>query len=249
MYKIVAVGDVHGQWAELWRALRAAGLARDVGEPTPSLLEGHTQLVLVGDLVHYKDRHGYALAVGEEAFDVSDARQLRRAAKAQIRELYRFKSYMERSFGAVSVILGNHDEVAISCRYTLTTRGGLEHSEFDPDKGGLALPEDLCEWMMAFPRQKIVGGVHFAHAGPLTGMQHYDDFFYHDPDTKGWWRNKPELAQQSGERFGVYGHTAMPGGIYLDRDHLFAMIDALERCEYLELAFDDDELYAEVKSF
>ena len=249
MYKIVAVGDVHGQWAELWRALRAAGLAQGVGEPTTGLLEGRAQVVLSGDLVHYKDLRGYAQAVGEETFDASDARQLRRAAKAQIRELYRFKSYMERSGGAVSVILGNHDEVAVSRRYTLMTRGGLEHSEFDPDKGGLALPEDLCVWMAGFPRQKILGGVHFAHAGPLAGMQDYDDFFYHDPDTKSWWQNKPELAQQSGCRFGVYGHTTMPGGIYLDRENLFAMIDALETCEYLELAFDDEELYAEVKSF
>lgn len=249
MYKLIAVGDVHGQWAELWRALRAAGLARGVGEPTSSLTEGRTQLVLSGDLVHYKDAQGYARAVGEETFDASDLRQLRRAAKVQIRELYRFKSYMERSRGAVSVILGNHDEVALNRRYTLMTRGGLEHSEFDSAKGGLALPAELRGWMAGFPRQKIVGGVHFAHAGPLAGMQHYDDFFYHDPDTRGWWRDKPELAQQSGCRFGVYGHTPLSGGIYLDRDHMFAMVDALGTCEYLELAFDGDELYAEIKTF
>ena len=155
--------------------------------------------------------------------------QLRRAAKAQIRELYRFKSYMERSFGAVSVILvATTTRWLINCRYTLTTRGGLEHSEFDPDKGGLALPEDLCEWMMAFPRQKIRRwGCISPTPDHSPGCSTTTTFFYHDPDTKGWWQNKPELAQQSGGRFGVYGHTAMPGGIYLDRDNLFAMIDAL----------------------
>lgn len=247
--KIVALGDVHGQWAELWHALRVAGLARDVGEPTGALLDGRTQVVLVGDLVHYKDAESYARAVGEETFDASDPRHLRRAAKAQIRELYRFKDYMERANGCVSVILGNHDEVALTRRYTLATRGGLEHSEFDPTKGGVALPDDLGSWLANFPRQKVFSDVHFAHAGPLPGMQVYDDFFYHDPDTKCWWRDKPELARQSGYRFGVYGHTAMPDGVYLDKEYLFAMIDALERRQYLELSLDDDALYADIRSF
>jgi hypothetical protein len=247
--KIVALGDVHGQWAEVWGALRVAGLAENVCEPTATLLGGHVRLLLLGDLVHYKDAESYARAVGEEVFDAADPRQLRRAAKAQIRELYRFKSYMDRSSGAVSVILGNHDEVALTRRYTLTSRGGLEHNEFDPDKGGVALPDELGSWIANFPRQEVLGGVHFAHAGPLPGMQHYDDFFYHDPDTKGWWRDKPELARQSGHRFGVYGHTVMPNGIYLDRGYLFAMVDALHRRQFLELSLDDDDLYAEVKSF
>jgi len=249
MQRVIAVGDVHGQWAELWCALRAAGLADGPGEPTKGVREGRVQVVLSGDLVHYKDLHSYARAVGEETFDVSDPRHLRRAARAQIRELYRFKGFMERANGCVSVILGNHDEVALTRRYMLATGSGLEHREFDPDKGGLALPDELRSWMASFPREKVIGGVHFAHAGPLPGMQHYDDFFYGDPDTKGWWRDKPELARQTGCRFGVYGHTAMAEGIYLDRDYLFAMIDALGKRQYLELSLEGDALYADVRSF
>ena len=247
--KILALGDVHGQWAELWSALRAGGMASDVGEPTAPVLENTAEVVLVGDLVHYKDAESYAYAAGEEAFDAANPQQLRRAAKAQIRELYRFKNYMERAGGHVSVILGNHDEAALTHAYTLATRSGLEHNEFDPAKGGLSLPEDLCNWMASFPRERVIGDVHFAHAGPLPGMQHYDDFFYHDPDTKGWWRHKPELARQSGYRFGVYGHTVMPEGILLDKVNLFAMIDALSRRQYLELHLKGDDLHAEVKTF
>ena len=97
--KILAFGDVHGQWAELWGALRAAGMASDVGEPTLPALESAVEVVLIGDLVHYKDAESYAFAVGEEVFDAADPRQLRRAAKAQIRELYRFKDYMARAGG------------------------------------------------------------------------------------------------------------------------------------------------------
>ena len=224
-------------------------MASDVGEPTLPALESAVEVVLIGDLVHYKDAESYAFAVGEEVFDAADPRQLRRAAKAQIRELYRFKDYMARAGGRVSVILGNHDEVALTHAYTLATRSGLEHNEFDPSKGGFPLPDDLQGWMASFPRERIVGDVHFAHAGPLPGMQHYDDFFYHDPDTKGWWRTKPELARQSGYRFGVYGHTVMPGGILLDKVNLFAMIDALSRRQYLELCLKGDDLHAEVKTF
>lgn len=248
-HKVIALGDVHGRWAEVWRALRAAGVASGVGEPTQTLLSGGTEVVLIGDLVHYKDPESYAQAVGEETFDASDPRHLRRAAKAQIRELCRFKGYVDRSSGAVSVILGNHDEAALTRHYTLATQGGLEHSEFDPDKGGLMLPDELGSWMANFPRQKVIGDVQFAHAGPLPGMGVYDTFFYHDPDTRRWWRDKPELAQQSGCRFGVYGHTVMPDGIYLDKTYFFAMIDALDACQFLELTFLGDELHAEVRTF
>lgn len=247
-HKVIALGDVHGRWAEVWGALRAAGVAGGVGEPTRALLEGTTEVVLIGDLVHYKDSRSYAQAVAEEVFDAADSRHLRRAAKAQMRELYRFKGYMDRS-GAVSVILGNHDEAALTRRYTLSTQGGLEHNEFDPDKGGLELPDELAGWLARFPRQKVIGGVQFAHAGPLPGMGVYDTFFYGDPDTKRWWRDKPELARQSGCRFGVYGHTVMPEGIYLDKVHLFAMIDALDKRQFLELTFAGDDLHAEVKTF
>lgn len=247
--KVVAVGDVHGQWAELWSALRAAGAAGAVAEPTAQVMSGQLEVVLCGDLVHYKDAESYARAVSAETFDPDDPLQLRRAAKAQIRELYRVKDYVARANGHVTVILGNHDEVALTHSYELTTRGGLRHLEFDPKRGGLELPDELGQWLASFPRTKAIREVQFAHAGPLPGMQIYDDFFYHDPDTRGWWRDKPELARQCGCRFGVYGHTVMDGGIYLDREYDFAMIDALEHRQYLELVFASDALNVEIKSF
>ena len=248
-HRILAFGDIHGQWPELWQALRAAGVAEHVGGPTVPAPEVLTDVVLIGDLIHYKDASSYALAVGEETFDAADPRQLKRAAKAQIRELYRFKDYMERAGGSVRVILGNHDEVALTHRYSLATRGGLEHREFDPAWGGLELPGDLKTWFLSFPRELILSDIHFSHAGPLPGMQSYDDFFYHDPDTKSWWRDKPELARQSGCRFGVYGHTVMPDGILLDKPNLFAMIDALDKRQYLELRVHNGDLYADIKTF
>lgn len=242
MIKVVAVGDVHGQWAELWRALKL-GAACDAGmNPTPALLKGRLQVVCMGDLVHYKDVRSYEQAAGVEPYDPTDPDHLRRAARAQIRELYRFRDFVQRSNGNVTVILGNHDEAALEHSYDLGTRGGLRHDEFNTAKGGEALPDDLQDWIRTFPREKNFHGVQFAHAGPLPGMQFFDDFFYHDPDTKNWWYAKPGLVSQTGHRFGVYGHTVMKDGIYVDRDNSFAMIDALSQKQYFEMLLDDDRL-------
>ena len=34
MIKVISLGDVHGQWAEVWRALKAASAADNLFEPT-----------------------------------------------------------------------------------------------------------------------------------------------------------------------------------------------------------------------
>ncbi len=242
MIKVIAVGDVHGQWPELWRVLKASAACTPTYEPTSAVIEGRYQVVCVGDLVHYKDERAYANAVGVEPYDPADPDHLRRAAKAQIRELYRFKRFVDQAMGNVTIILGNHDEVAVEHNYEITTRGGLRHDEFNPELGGVALPDDLVEWFRSFARERVFYGVHFAHAGPLPGMQYFDDFFYHDGDTKTWWFNKPELVQQAGHRFGVYGHTVMKDGIYIDKDHGFAMIDALGQLQFLEMILSEERL-------
>ena len=249
MIKVIAIGDVHGQWADLWRALREALAADSMCEPTAQVLDGRFQVVVMGDLVHYKDFETYAHAVGEEYYDPKNPEQLKRAAKAQVRELYRFKRYVDKAQGNVTVILGNHDEAASRCTYNLSTRGGLSHDEFHEARGGLPMPQDLAEWLQSFVREHQLYGVQFAHAGPLPGMQYFDDFFYHDPDTKRWWREKPELARQSGRRFGVYGHTVMEEGIVVNKEHCFAMIDALSHHQYLEMFLDEDRLDYRVMQF
>ena len=242
MIKVISLGDVHGQWAEVWRVLKAAAAADAMFAPTEPVIDGRYQIVFVGDLVHYKDFETYARVVGAEYYDPENPEQLRRAAKAQIRELYRFKDYVDKAAGNVTVILGNHDEAALTHAYDLGTRGGLAHNEFNEHRGGLALPEDLAAWFASFPREKRLFDVQFAHAGPLPGMQMFDDFFYHDPDTKHWWHTKPEIAKYAGHRFGVYGHTTMKEGIHVDRENGFAMIDALSHHQFLEMILSDERL-------
>jgi hypothetical protein len=249
MIKVIALGDIHGQWAELWRALRAALAADAMCEPTAPVAEGRFQVVVMGDLVHYKDFDTYAQVVGVEYYDPSNPEQLKRAAKAQIRELYRFKAYVEKAQGNVTVILGNHDESALTHQYNLSTRGGLRHDEFNEEKGGLPLPPELADWFRTFKRERIFYGVQFAHAGPLPGMQYFDDFFYHDSDTKSWWQKKPDLVKQTGHRFGVYGHTVMENGIHVDKEHAFAMIDALSKHQFFEMILSEERLDYRVMQF
>jgi hypothetical protein len=80
-------------------------------------------------------------------------------------------------------------------------------------------------------------------------MQIFDDFFYHDADTKQWWQHKPQLVEQTGYRFGVYGHTVMEGGIHIDKENRFAMIDALSRHQFLELFLSEERLDYRVMEF
>lgn len=249
MIKVIAIGDVHGQWAEVWQALKAATACDAQLCPTEAVISGRFQVIFIGDLVHYKDERAYAQAVGEEPYDSRNPDHLRRAAKSQIRELYRFKDYVDKAGGNVTIIMGNHDESALTHEFELSTRGGLKHDEFNESKGGVTLPEDIKTWMRDFVREKKLYDVHFAHAGPMPGMQYFDDFFYHDPDTKRWWYNKPELFSQTGCRFGVYGHTVMEEGIYLDRKHQFAMIDALSHHQFFEMLLSEERLDYRVMQF
>jgi len=247
--KVVAIGDVHGQWAAVWQVLKAATAANNKLEPSPAVKEGRFRVVFMGDLVHYKDKNAYAQAINEEPYDPNNPVHLKRAAKAQIRELYRFKDYVDAANGNVEIILGNHDESALNHKYELATRGGLKHNEFNEKRGGMPLPDDLRDWVASFKREILIHDVQFAHAGPTTGLMQFDDFFYHDKDTKKWWYTKPELLIQTGHRFGVYGHTVMKEGVYIDKNHHFAMIDALEHSQFLEMILDDNRLDYRVMQF
>lgn len=249
MIKVIAIGDVHGNWAEAWQALKVSNACDAKLEPTDAVIQGRFQVVFMGDLVHYKDLRTYSQSVAVEPYDPTNPDHLRRAAKAQIRELYRFKDYVDKANGNVRIILGNHDESALNHKYELSTRGGLKHDEFNEAKGGIQLPEDLAAWMANFEREILFYDVQFTHAGPSPGMQYFDDFFYHDSDTKTWWYTKPELVKHTGFRFGVYGHTVMKEGIWIDKEHRFAMIDALGHKQFFEMILDDDRLDYRVIQF
>ncbi|WP_221090139.1 metallophosphoesterase [Deinococcus aquaedulcis] len=238
MRKFLAFGDVHADFDTLWAALRAASCVDGSGQPTPPVLAGLYQVILIGDLVHPKNEREYSRLTGVPRFDPRNPDHLFLAAREQVKHLERLKAYQAAAPHAIHIILGNHDDAVLNTSYMLGTSGGLIHAEFDPEHGGLHLPDHLAAWMRTFPREIRVGGVQFAHVSPLPAHAYYDDLFYADHSSKRWYKQSPEYVQMAGLAFGVYGHTQMEGGILLPEEHPFAMIDALQSREYLELMLD-----------
>ena len=243
MHKFIAIGDVHADFPLLWAALRGASCLSADFRPTPPVLAGAYQVVLIGDLVHPKNQEGYNRLTGLRPFDPHDQDHLERAAQEQVSALRRLQQYQQAAPHAVHIILGNHDANVLDSAHLLGTSGGLRHVEFDPERGGVPLPQDLRDWFSGFPRELRVGGLQFAHVSPLPAHQFYDDLFYSDRSSKRWFHDAPEYVDMAGLDFGVYGHTQIEDGILLHRDDdqrpRFAMIDALHRREYLEILYDE----------
>ncbi|WP_018111761.1 metallophosphoesterase [Thermus igniterrae] len=242
--RVIAIGDLHGNFATLWRILKGEGLATPALEPTEALASGETRVVLLGDLVHPKTPRDYERLTGLSPYDPSDPTHLRLAAGAQIRELFRLKAFQEKSQGHLTILLGNHDEAALKGEPLLGNRH-LKHLEFHPEHGGRSLPEALRTWMEGFPRELLLHGVHFAHVGPVPWLQEYDALFYAQSEPKTWWFRTPDYVERMGYRFGVYGHVPLKEGILLKER--FALIDALDLGEYLELFPLEDPLVPRVK--
>lgn len=229
--RVLAIGDLHAQFGLLWRILRLEGLADRAFQPTEALRSGQVLLVLLGDLVHPKGRKGYENLTGFAPFDPEDPNHLRAAAKAQIRELHRLRAFQKEAQGQVQILLGNHDQAVLDGEPILES-GGTPHLEFHPESGGLPLPEELRAWFQTFPKELLLEGVHFAHVGPVPWLQDFSPFFYAQSEPKTWWFRTPDYVERMGYRFGVYGHTPTRGILLKER---FALIDALDLGEYLEL--------------
>ncbi|AWN24382.1 metallophosphoesterase [Deinococcus irradiatisoli] len=238
MRKFIVIGDVHADYPTMWAALRSASCVDAQGQPTPPLLQGLFQVVFIGDLVHPKSVSDYARLIGSSDFEPNNTDHLFAAARAQVRELEKLQAFQAQAPQAVHFILGNHDDGVLHHRYVLSTAGGLTHNEFDPERGGVLLPDHLRHWFEGFARELRIGRVQFAHVGPLPAFAYYDDLFYTDSAPKRWWKETPEYVMMADLAYGVYGHTQMHGGIYLDEAARFAMIDALPDREYLELLID-----------
>ncbi len=249
MIRIAAIGDVHAEFGKMWRALRHAGAANEQNMPTQALRSGRLKVVILGDLVHPKTRSAYTRLTGLDPYDHRNPDHLRHAAKVQMRGLVRIKNLVENSNGNAVVLRGNHDQAIIDHRFLLGNASGIEHAEFDPKHGGVALPESLAEWVSSFPLEYVLNGVHFAHVGPAPWLQEYDEMFYHSKEPKQWWFTHPEYLIRSGHSFGVYGHTVMKNGIRVFPEYGFALIDALDLEEYLELVVDGDEINWQVIKF
>ncbi len=246
MIKLVAIGDVHAAFDKLWAALRAASAADAHDRPTPALREGRIRVVLLGDLVHPKTQAAYAALTGLPNYDFTNPAHLRAAARAQVAELLRLKQFVAEAGGNVVVLLGNHDHAAVHHDVLLGNAHGIEHREFDPGYGGTPLPPGLANWILAFPSEYELKGVHLAHVGPLPWMNTYDAFFYQSDDAKTWWQRTPDYVARAGYRLGIYGHTSVEE-ILVDEAHGLVLADALERNQFFEVFLGDELRYRVVR--
>lgn len=209
--KLVVVGDVHAQAEKFWHILREAGLVTSGGHPTPELVDGHTHLVLLGDLVHAKTREQYAALIGANSFDEHHPPDVERAETAQETFLRAVKTFCDRAPGGVTILLGNHDHNALTGDEGILRTDTLSHLEWRPS--GRTLPDDLAAWLGAWPSELVVGDLHFAHVGPKPEHNRYDALFYLE-NRRDWILDPRDVLADTSYRFGVYGHTPVRGGVH-----------------------------------
>lgn len=212
--RLIVIGDVHAQEAKLWHMLRRAGVRSRDGHPNPALLKGDMQVVLLGDLVHPKERRRYAQLIETERYDEFNPEHLRRAEQAQEAFLRRLKAFTDPlPEGAFTILLGNHDYNAITAGQGPLRSDDLTHLEWKPGYG-TPLPDDLIAWIASWPTDRVIEGIHLAHVGPKPEHNHYDQSFYLE-NRRAWIHEDIDYLAGTPYRIGMYGHTPVRGGLNL----------------------------------
>lgn len=211
MNRVVVVGDIHAQVAKFWHILSDAGLLTETCAPSPELVSGDAQLVLLGDLVHPKTRAHYAELIGETRFDEYLPAHILRAEQKEESFLRAIKAFCEAASGHVTLLLGNHDHNALTGEEGVLRTDDLPHLEWGPS--GRALPGDLALWLASWPSERVIGGVHFAHVGPRPEHNRYDTGFYLE-NRRNWILEDHDFIAETPYRLGVYGHTPVRGGAH-----------------------------------
>jgi len=210
--RLVVIGDIHMQPEKLWRMLREAGLADEHDRPTDALRDGSTRLVLLGDLVHAKSRARYADLVNVRRYDEYNPRHLERAEKAQERFLRAVKGFQDRVPDDNMVILmGNHDFNAVAPDQGPLRTDDVSHLEWKPGYGN-ELDAELRDWILSWPYEIVVEGLHLAHVGPQPEHNTFDHDFYLE-NRRRWIQEDKDHLEGTPYRLGVYGHTPVRGGV------------------------------------
>lgn len=145
--RIIAIGDIHGDWNVLKRCLRMTGLVNKKLDWTG----GKTHLVQVGDLF---DRGGRSSTIGDE---MSEWRILKLLIKLQ--------EQSKKNGGNVHLILGNHELMNIEGDFRYTTP--LSIKDFNNRRKDMLRPGGDIAKVLAISANSVVkiGGWLFSHAG------------------------------------------------------------------------------------
>lgn len=235
--RIVVIGDIHTQSAKLWQMLREAGLATPDGMPTPELISGEVRLVLLGDLIHAKSRERYAALASVPRYDEFNPKHLERAERAQEEFLGEVKAFHDAVPNDQMVILmGNHDFNAVHPEQGPLRTEDVAHLEWK-DVTNRDLPGDLSKWILSWPSEYELSGVHFAHVGPLEEHNTYDNTFYLE-NRRRWIYEDRDFLADTPYKLGVYGHTPVRGGVNIASQGRAILLDTnghADEYSYLEI--------------
>ncbi len=210
--RVVVIGDIHTQEEKLWQMLEEAGLAEEDHSPSEALQDPTTRLVLLGDLVHAKSRERYSELVRVNRYDEYNPRHLHKAEAAQerfLREVMAF--YQAVPEGHMTILMGNHDFNAVSPDQGPLRTDDVSHLEWK-DGYGNDLDPEVRNWILSWPSEMVIEGLHFAHVGPLKEHNTYDNGFYME-NRRRWIYEERDFLEDTPYRLGVYGHTPVRGGV------------------------------------
>lgn len=210
--RLIVVGDIHMQADKLWRILQEAELADEGHRPTSAFVQDDARLILLGDLVHAKSRERYADLINVRRYDEYNPRHLERAEKAQIGFLRDVKGFQDRLPAEKMVVLmGNHDFNAVHPEQGPLRTDDVSHLEWKVGYGGEMDPE-IREWILSWPSEVVIEGLHLAHVGPLEEHNTYDNGFYLE-NRRRWIYEEKDFLDGTPYRLGIYGHTPVRGGV------------------------------------
>jgi len=211
---VVVIGDIHTQDDKLWQMLQNAHLADANKQPTATLHDPNTKLILLGDLVHAKSRQRYSALAGVRRYDEHNSKHLASVEAAQEAMLWDIKNFADAvPAGQVVILMGNHDYNVISPDQGALRSDNVAHLEWH-GKTGNSLDAELCNWIASWPYEQVVEGIHFAHVGPLAEHNRYDEGFYLE-NRRRWIYEDKDFLEETDYRIGIYGHTPVRGGVNL----------------------------------
>jgi hypothetical protein len=226
--RIVAVGDIHGDYGQCVKVLRAA----QVIDTSDTWIAGATHLVQLGDVL---DR-------GPDSRPVMDL-------------LMKLEGQAAKAGGCVHALLGNHEAMVLSGRLAYLTPEELaSYGGHDGLKRLFGPDGTYGKWIRGHDAVVQIDGVLFVHGGlspayatrPLRPLNEAirrelkgeaPDAILHDPDGPLWYRGlaedddaglerqlKPALDFHGASRI-VIGHTVSKGAIALRGGGRVLMID------------------------
>jgi hypothetical protein len=240
--QLIVIGDIHTQADKLWLMLEETGLADADHAPTERLSGDDIKLVLLGDLVHAKSRERYADLTNVRSYDEYNPRHLAKAEEAQERFLSEVKAFYDAvPAGNMIVLMGNHDFNAVHRDQGPLRSDDVTHLEWKEGYGG-TLDEGLRDWILSWPADIEIEGLHLAHVGPLEEHNTYDNGFYLE-NRRRWIYDEADLMAETPYKLGIYGHTPVRGGLNIASQGRAILLDTngyQDEYTWLEVRIRDD---------